>query len=110
MKGGVNVWRALRDTKDLHPAWMHIDRPYREEDLPRRINVEEKPAAGSGKGGAAAKGGKAAAAAAAEAPRHSGKAARANGAAGGGRDKDAIQRAIEIEANHEADELGVVAL
>jgi hypothetical protein len=101
----VNVWRALRDTKDLHPVWMHIDRPYREEDLPRRINTEERAsaAAGSGKPGKAG-------AADAEAARHSGKAARANGAVANGRDKNAIQRAIEIEANHEADELGVVAL
>jgi hypothetical protein len=101
MKGGVNVWRALRDTQDLHPAWMHIDRPYREEDLPRRINIEEKAAAGSGKAGKGA---------AEDATRASGKAARANGPAANGKDKDAIQRAIEIEANHEADELGVVAL
>ena len=41
MKGGVNVWRALRDTQSAHPAWMHADRPYREDDLPRRINAEQ---------------------------------------------------------------------
>ncbi|GBF88512.1 hypothetical protein Rsub_01227 [Raphidocelis subcapitata] len=103
MKGGVNVWRALRDTRDLHPAWMHADRPYREEDLPRRINMEAaeaRPVAtGSGKG----KG-------------HHDEALRANGKAAhiempnGKSHKDAISRAIEIEANTEADELGVVAL
>jgi hypothetical protein len=104
MKGGVNVWRALRDTRDFHAAWMHIDRPYREEDLPRRINVEAaeaRPAAaaaGSGKG------------------KGHDEALRANGKAShiempnGKQHKDAISRAIEIEANTEADELGVVAL
>lgn len=105
MKGGVNVWRALRDTKDLHRAWMHVDRPYREEDLPRRINVEEKPERPAG--GAKGAKGEADLVADAEAIRLNGKAAHV---ANGKQHKNAIQRAIEIEANTEADELGVVAL
>jgi hypothetical protein len=30
MKGGVNIWKALRDTHSMHPAWLHCaGRPYR---------------------------------------------------------------------------------
>jgi hypothetical protein len=105
MKGGVNVWRALRDTKDLHRAWLHIDRPYEEADLPRKINIEgDKAAAAGGKGAAAD------VAADQEAIRLNGKAAHVGGARSDLRQRNAIQRAIEIEANTEADELGVVAL
>jgi 3-ketoacyl-CoA synthase len=29
MKGGVNIWKALRDNDEVHAAWMHIaGRPY----------------------------------------------------------------------------------
>lgn len=29
MKGGVNIWRALRDNDYVHAAWMHVaGRPY----------------------------------------------------------------------------------
>ena len=110
MKGGVNVWRALRNTKDLHAAWMHIDRPYEEADLPRRINIEEKEpaAAAAGGRGAGAKGKGKGGKDEADAARLSGKAAHVP--ASSGKHRNAIQRAIEIEANHEADELGVVAL
>jgi hypothetical protein len=110
MKGGVNIWRALRDTKDLHRAWMHVDRPYREEDLPRRINVEgdaERHAHhGDGHRAGGHKGLPKDLAADQEAIRLNGKAAHLSN----GKHKNAIQRAIEIEANIEADELGVVAL
>ena len=44
MKGGVNIWVALRDTRDLHRAWAGVERPYREEDMPRRINEARAPA------------------------------------------------------------------
>jgi hypothetical protein len=38
MKCGVNVWRALRDTADIHPAWEHLaNTPLTEADLPRAI-------------------------------------------------------------------------
>jgi len=107
MKGGVNVWKALRDTKDLHSAWLHIDRPYREEDLPRKINTEADEK--SGRAVAAGGSGKGAPDLVAdqEAFRVNGKAAHVKS---NGRHKSAIQRAIEIEANTEIDELGVVAL
>lgn len=36
MKGGVNVWQALRDTRDVHPAWARVEAPYTEHDMPRR--------------------------------------------------------------------------
>ncbi|KAI8470967.1 MAG: FAE1/Type III polyketide synthase-like protein-domain-containing protein [Monoraphidium minutum] len=111
MKGGVNVWRALRDTQDLHRAWMHADRPYAEEDLPRRIGAEEeREARGAPAGGHRAKGEPEVVAADQEAIRLNGRAARVNGAVSNGKHKNAIQRAVEIEANIEADELGVVAL
>jgi hypothetical protein len=107
MKGGVNIWRALRDTKDLHPSWLHIDRPYEEADLPRKINAEHEhgegvavPAGGSRKGAKDEL----------EANRLNGKAARVKGAVSNKQHKNAIQRAIEIETNAEKDELGVVAL
>lgn len=30
MKGGVNIWKALRDNHEVHPAWMHCaGRPYK---------------------------------------------------------------------------------
>jgi hypothetical protein len=30
MKGGVNIWRALRDTDYVHPCWLHCaGRPYK---------------------------------------------------------------------------------
>jgi hypothetical protein len=30
MKGGVNIWKAMRDTHSMHPAWMHCaGRAYR---------------------------------------------------------------------------------
>ncbi|KIY92685.1 hypothetical protein MNEG_15279, partial [Monoraphidium neglectum] len=101
---------------DLHRAWLHTDRPYREEDLPRSINLEGDAERHAHHGGAAerrhggAKGGGDAGAAELEVVRLNGRAARVNGAVSNGKHKNAIQRAIEIEANTEADELGVVAL
>jgi hypothetical protein len=30
MKGGVNIWKAMRDTHSMHPAWLHCaGRAYR---------------------------------------------------------------------------------
>lgn len=38
MKAGVNVWRAMRDIKNVHPAWRHVaNKPVTEADLPRPI-------------------------------------------------------------------------
>lgn len=43
MKGGVNIWRALKDNNCTHPAWRHLNgRAYTEEDLPRKINEPKK--------------------------------------------------------------------
>lgn len=42
MKAGINIWRALRDIKDVHPAWRHVaERAYTEDDLPRPITRKE---------------------------------------------------------------------
>lgn len=42
MKGGCNVWRALRDVDgSAHTAWWHLQgRPITEEDLPRGIDKD----------------------------------------------------------------------
>ncbi|KAI8477402.1 MAG: FAE1/Type III polyketide synthase-like protein-domain-containing protein [Monoraphidium minutum] len=38
MKAGVNIWRAMRDIRTIHPAWRHVaHRPITEADLPRPI-------------------------------------------------------------------------
>lgn len=40
MKGGINIWRALRDVHTLHPAWEHLaGNPITEADLPRSIRA-----------------------------------------------------------------------
>lgn len=42
MKAGISIWRALRDIKDVHPAWAHVaERRYTEADLPRPITRKE---------------------------------------------------------------------
>lgn len=42
MKAGINIWRALRDITDVHPAWAHVaERRYTEADLPRPITRKE---------------------------------------------------------------------
>jgi hypothetical protein len=42
MKAGINIWRALHDIKDVHPAWAHVaKRRYTEDDLPRPISRKE---------------------------------------------------------------------
>lgn len=42
MKAGINIWRALRDIKDVHPAWACVaERRYTEADLPRPITRKE---------------------------------------------------------------------
>lgn len=86
MKGGVNIWRALRDTDSVHPAWTHCaGRPYRDEDLPRRVNEKEDDVLKANL-----------------------KQAELDAVSDG--TKSAIQRAIEIQANAESQELGVAAL
>jgi hypothetical protein len=86
MKGGVNIWRALRDTHSAHPAWLHCaGRPYRDEDLPRRVNEKEDATLRANL-------------------RQAERDAVSDGS------KSAIQRAIEIQANAESQELGVAAL
>lgn len=41
MKAGINIWRALRDITDVHPAWARVAAlpagRYLESDLPRPI-------------------------------------------------------------------------
>lgn len=40
MKAGINMWRALRPVKSMHPAWAHLqDKPLTEADLPRAIDA-----------------------------------------------------------------------
>jgi len=40
VKAGVNVWRALRDVKDTHLAWEHLQGiPVTEMDLPLALQV-----------------------------------------------------------------------
>lgn len=86
MKGGVNIWKALRDTDTMHPAWLHCaGRPYRDEDLPRRVNEKEDDVLKANL-----------------------KQAERDAVTDGS--KSAIQRAIEIQANAESQELGVAAL
>jgi 3-ketoacyl-CoA synthase len=42
MKAGVAVWKALRDVKDVHPAWRHLaGNPLTEADLPRAIEEDD---------------------------------------------------------------------
>jgi hypothetical protein len=42
MKAGVNIWRALRDIKDVHPAWACVaEQRYTEANLPRPITRKE---------------------------------------------------------------------
>jgi hypothetical protein len=42
MKAGINIWRALRDIKDVHPAWACVaQQRYTEADLPRPITRKE---------------------------------------------------------------------
>ena len=128
MKGGVNIWVALRDTRDAHRAWLHCERPYTEEDMPRRISDRAREAgeaapsaapvppsaeacaaarAASAAKVAAAKAAAAAAAAAAPAP--AAAAGKAGGARVGGR-KSAIERAIEQESLEEARGFGGVVM
>jgi hypothetical protein len=43
MKSGVAFWRALRDVRDIHPAWAHLNgHALKEHDLPRPISTEYK--------------------------------------------------------------------
>lgn len=73
VKAGVNVWRALRDVKETHPAWEHLQGvPITEQDLVlplRTVKGQDDLAvvaeAFAGQKAAAANGGTAAAAAAA---------------------------------------------
>jgi hypothetical protein len=40
MKGGINIWRALRNNNTMHPAWVHLaNSPITEADLPRSIQA-----------------------------------------------------------------------
>jgi hypothetical protein len=44
MKGGINIWRALRSTHTMHPAWVHLaNTPITEADLPRSIQAAAIP-------------------------------------------------------------------
>jgi hypothetical protein len=104
MKGGVNIWVALRDTQDSHRAWLHIDRPYTQADLPR--SIDEAPREKRRPEVAAAAGGPEIVADATS------KAARDQAARGGGKAKykSAIEQAIELESRHEAKDFGGVVM
>ncbi|GBF90415.1 hypothetical protein Rsub_03411 [Raphidocelis subcapitata] len=109
MKGGVNIWVALRDTHDTHRAWIHIDRPYTELDMPRPINEPAKKAAnGTAANGAPAVNGAhkdIAADATAKVRGHIGAAGpKLPGARAAS--KSAIERAIEAESAIEAKDFG----
>jgi 3-ketoacyl-CoA synthase len=42
MKAGINIWRALKDITDVHPAWAQVaNKRYTEADLPRPITRKE---------------------------------------------------------------------
>lgn len=54
MKSGVAFWRALRDVRDIHPCWAHLNgQPLKEHDLPRPISTEYKSIFDMPSGGAA---------------------------------------------------------
>jgi hypothetical protein len=43
-QAGVNIWRALRDVRAIHPAWRHVAHcPITEADLPRPISDPNAP-------------------------------------------------------------------
>jgi hypothetical protein len=43
MKSGVAYWRALRDVRDIHPCWAHLEgKALTEDDLPRPISKDYK--------------------------------------------------------------------
>jgi hypothetical protein len=112
MKGGVNIWVALRDTQDSHRAWLHIDRPYTPEDLPRAIDEAPREKRGSEAAGTAAD---VVADASCKARRDQAAAGAANGAANGAaagkpKQKSAIEKAIELESRHEAKDFGGVVM
>ena len=42
VKAGVNVWKALRDIQEPHPAWQHLQGvPVTEADLPLPLMVSK---------------------------------------------------------------------
>jgi hypothetical protein len=42
VKAGVNVWKALRDIQEPHPAWQHLQGvPVTEADLPKHLQVSK---------------------------------------------------------------------
>jgi 3-ketoacyl-CoA synthase len=100
MKGGVNVWRALRDLSDVHPAWRHCaGRPYVEADLPRRIYETPEEEATALARQAAIKAGS------------TGAARRAARAAGGvAKRQVSMAAAVQHESELESKDLGVAAL
>jgi hypothetical protein len=56
MEAGVNIWRALRGNRCVHPTWRHLaGRPLTEADLPRGIEAitADQPAKGGARAGAA---------------------------------------------------------
>jgi hypothetical protein len=128
MKGGVNIWVALRDTQDPHPAWMHAKAAYAEKDMPRSIlnPHEERDVLGKEvrkravAAAAASKAKVAATLGSSSKPAKvfdisvntGGKAAAAPVACStrARRPQSAIALAIEAEALAEANELGVAAL
>jgi hypothetical protein len=105
MKGGVNIWVALRDTLDTHRAWIHVDRPYTELDMPRPINEPAKPAASRPEGADKAANG-AARDIAADATAKVRDQIGAAGPKARAPSKSAIERAIEAESLAEAKGFG----
>jgi hypothetical protein len=83
MKGGVNIWRALKENHSEHPAWRHLNgRAYTDDDMPRRVNE----------------------------PKKAGAPAAAVPEGQMGQEKGAITDAIVEEGKEEMAELGVAAL
>jgi hypothetical protein len=40
VKAGVNIWKALRNIQEPHPAWEHLNGvPVTEADLPKPLQV-----------------------------------------------------------------------
>jgi len=118
MKGGVNIWVALRDTMTPHRAWMHISTPYTENDMPRSISDPHRAADAAGKAAprAATRGSSGSSKASAtvsfdlSADASSGKAPTPSNATRARKPKSAIALAIESEALAESNELGVAVL
>lgn len=49
IKAGINIWKALRDIHDNHPAWVHLNgTPLTDADLPRSLVTSHQAAVHAG--------------------------------------------------------------